>query len=222
MQSATGDLFDNLPRPRAEKSVERLREGAVVLRAFAQDDEAALMQSIREVESAAPFRHLTTPGGYRMSVAMTNCGQVGWVSDLTGYRYDPIDPITKKPWPAMPAAFQSIFARAALAAGFDHFAADCCLINRYEAGARLSLHQDRDEQGYDSPIVSVSLGLPATFLWGGDQRSDRPRRLLLESGDVAVWGGPARLAFHGIAPLKAGEHPLTGSYRFNITFRRAL
>ena len=221
MSGATGDLFGHLPR-RTEKSVERLAEGAAVLRAFAVDDEAALMQSIRAVESAAPFRHLIVPGGHRMSVAMTNCGQVGWVSDRTGYRYDPIDPVTKKHWPAVPEAFRSIAARAAAAAGFKELEADCCLINRYEAGARLSLHQDRDEQGYDSPIVSVSLGLPATFLWGGNKRSDRPKRVPLESGDVAVWGGPARLAFHGIAPLPAGEHPLTGPYRYNITFRRAL
>jgi alkylated DNA repair protein (DNA oxidative demethylase) len=218
---ATRDLFGDLPR-RTEKSVERLAAGAVVLRAFAQDEEAALMHSLRTVVSAAPFRHLITPGGYRMSVAMTNCGEVGWVSDLTGYRYDPIDPTTQQHWPAMPEAFRSLCARATQAAGFAPFEPDCCLINRYEAGARLSLHQDRDEHGYDSPIVSVSLGLPATFLFGGLKRSDRPQRLPLESGDVAVWGGPARLAFHGIAPLAEGEHPLTGPYRFNITFRRAL
>ena len=221
MRGATGDLFGHLPR-RTEKSVERLTDGAVVLRAFAQDDEAALMQSIREVERVAPFRHLTTPGGYRMSVAMTNCGQVGWVSDLTGYRYDPIDPLSGKQWPPMPESFMDLFTRAAVAAGFNDASTDCCLINRYEVGARLSLHQDRDERRYDSPIVSVSLGLPATFLFGGNQRGNRPKRLPLESGDVVVWGGPARLAFHGIAPLTAGEHPLTGPFRFNITFRRAL
>ena len=221
MQGATGDLFGTLPR-RTVQSTERLTEGAVVLRAFAAGDEAALMDGIREVERVAPFRHLVTPGGFRMSVAMTNCGEVGWVSDLSGYRYDPVDPTTKKHWPPMPASFREIFARAAIAGGFTGFESDCCLINRYEAGARLSLHQDRDERGYDSPIVSVSLGLPATFLFGGNRRADKPRRLLLESGDVTVWGGPARLAFHGIAPLLAGEHPLTGPYRFNITFRRAL
>jgi alkylated DNA repair protein (DNA oxidative demethylase) len=221
MQGATGDLFANLPR-RTELSVERLGEGAVVLRAFSQKDEAALLQGIRHVEGAAPFRHLIVPGGHRMSVAMTNCGQVGWVSDRTGYRYDPVDPQTNQRWPAMPEAFRSLCARAAGAAGFDDFEPDCCLINRYEAGARLSLHQDRDEHGYDSPIVSVSLGLPATFLWGGLKRSDRPKRVPLESGDVVVWGGPSRLAFHGIAPVPSGDHPLTGSCRLNITFRRAL
>jgi alkylated DNA repair protein (DNA oxidative demethylase) len=221
VHGATGDLFSCFPR-RTEISVERLEAGAVVLRAFAQHDEAALMSSIREVETVSPFRHLIVPGGHRMSVAMTNCGQVGWVSDLKGYRYDPLDPLTQRRWPAMPEAFRSLMARAAAAAGFEAFEPDCCLINRYEAGARLSLHQDRDERGYDSPIVSVSLGLPATFLWGGLTRKDRPRRLGLESGDVVVWGGPARLVFHGIAPLPAGEHPLSGPYRFNITFRRAL
>ncbi len=155
-----------------------------------------------------------------MSVAMTNCGRVGWVSDRTGYRYDPVDPDTKVPWPAMPPAFLDLAARAAAEAGFANYDPDACLINRYVAGARLSLHQDRDEKDAWAPIVSVSLGLPATFLWGGKRRSDPVRRMRLESGDVVVWGGPARFVYHGVAPLKEGDHPLTGAARINLTFRK--
>ena len=154
------------------------------------------------IAQAAPFRHLVTPGGYTMSVAMTNCGRVGWVSDRTGYRYDPVDPDTGAPWPPMPAAFLDLAVRAAAEAGFANYDPDACLINRYVAGAKLSLHQDRDEKDAWAPIVSVSLGLPAVFLWGGKRRSDPVRRLRLESGDVAVWGGPARFVYHGVAPLK--------------------
>lgn len=157
-----------------------------------------------------------------MSVALTNCGQVGWVTDRTGYRYDAIDPVTGRPWPAMPQAFADLAAEAAEAAGFCGFRPDACLINRYAPGARLSLHQDRDERDLDQPIVSVSLGLPAIFLWGGKTRADRPRRVPLMHGDVVVWGGPDRLTFHGVHPLAEGEHVLTGAYRFNFTFRRAL
>ncbi len=155
-----------------------------------------------------------------MSVAMTNCGRVGWVSDRTGYRYDPHDPATGAPWPAIPASFLSIAARAAAQAGFPNYDPDDCLINRYTAGSKLGLHQDRDEKDAWSPIVSVSLGLPATFLWGGKKRGDPVRRMRLESGDVVVWGGPARFVYHGVAPLKAGEHPLTGAARINLTFRK--
>jgi len=157
-----------------------------------------------------------------MSVAMTNCGAAGWVSDRTGYRYRRIDPETGRPWPAMPAVFAELAARAAEVAGFPAFAPDVCLANRYAPGARLSLHQDRDEQDFGAPIVSVSLGLPAVFLWGGLSRSDRPRRVRLAHGDVVVWGGPARLTFHGIDTLRDGEHELTGAVRYNLTFRRAL
>jgi alkylated DNA repair protein (DNA oxidative demethylase) len=157
-----------------------------------------------------------------MSVAMTNCGSVGWVSDRKGYRYDPTDPESSKPWPAMPPEFFNLAANAAAAAGFPDFIPDACLVNRYEPGTRLSLHQDRDERDFNAPIVSVSLGLPAVFLFGSLRRSDRPRRIRLTSGDVAVWGGPARLSYHGIAPLADGEHPLTGRRRINLTFRKAL
>ena len=152
---------------------------------------------------------------------MTNCGGVGWVTDRTGYRYDGSDPESGKPWPAMPGSFLQLAEQAADRAGFEPFSPDACLINRYQPGARMSLHQDKDENDFSAPIVSVSLGLPAIFLFGGLKRSDKPRRLRLEHGDVVVWGGPARLAFHGVAPLADGEHALLGRQRINLTFRRA-
>jgi alkylated DNA repair protein (DNA oxidative demethylase) len=180
------------------------------------------MNALEKILVSAPFRHMITPGGFRMSVAMTNCGDVGWVSDRKGYRYDPSDPQTGKPWPRMPAEFLNLATGAAEAAGFQDFMPDACLVNRYEPGTRLSLHQDRDERDFAVPIVSVSLGLPAVFLFGGLRRGDRPRRIRLTSGDIAVWGGPARLTYHGIAPLADGEHALTGRCRINLTFRKAL
>jgi DNA oxidative demethylase len=210
------DLFEPVSRDLA------LADGAMLLGGFARSVEAPLLAALRDVLAAAPFRHMVTPGGYRMSVAMTNCGAAGWVTDRSGYRYDPVDPETGLRWPEMPAVFADLATRAASAAGFDGFVADACLINRYEPGARLSLHQDRNERDYGAPIVSVSLGLPATFLFGGLKRSDRPRRVALVHGDVVVWGGPARLAFHGVMPLADGEHPLLGRQRINLTFRRAL
>jgi alkylated DNA repair protein (DNA oxidative demethylase) len=210
-------LFDRDPLP---PSLERLEEGAVLLRGFAVAEEPLLLEEVERVAQAAAFRHLVTPGGYTMSVAMTNCGRVGWVSDRTGYRYDPVDPNTGVPWPAMPGAFLDIAARAAAEAGFAHYDPDACLINRYTAGAKLSLHQDRDEKDAWAPIVSVSLGLSAVFLWGGKRRSDAVRRLRLESGDIVVWGGPARFIYHGVAPLRDGQHPLTGATRINLTFRK--
>jgi len=203
-----------------QSSHERLGEGAVLLRRFAAADGPLLLEEVTQIARSAAFRHLVTPGGYTMSVAMTNCGRVGWVSDRTGYRYDPKDPETRAPWPPMPPAFLDIAARAAAEAGFEQYDPDACLINRYVAGAKLSLHQDRDEKDAWAPIVSVSLGLSAVFLWGGKRRSDPVRRLRLESGDVAVWGGPARFVYHGVAPLKEGWHPLTGTARINLTFRK--
>ena len=164
---------------------------------------------------------MVTPGGHSMSVAMTNCGSAGWVTDRSGYRYDGVDPESRTPWPAMPASFRALAAQAAAEAGFDGFAPDACLINRYQPGARMSLHQDKDEDDFAAPIVSVSLGLPAIFLFGGLQRSDKPRRFRLEHGDIVVWGGPSRLFFHGIAPLADGEHALLGRQRINLTFRKA-
>jgi alkylated DNA repair protein (DNA oxidative demethylase) len=192
---------------------QQLEEGAVLLRGFADSEVPALLQQAELIANAAPFRHLVTPGGHTMSVAMTNCGRVGWVSDKSGYRYDPCDPSTGLPWPPMPPAFVDLAARAAAEAGFPNYDPDACLINRYVKGAKLGLHQDRDEKDAWAPIVSVSLGLPATFLWGGKHRSDPTRRLRLESGDVVVWGGPARFVYHGVAPLKDGE-------RINLTFRK--
>lgn len=197
-----------------------LEEGAVLLRGFATACADALIEDVARVTAAAPFRHLVTPGGYTMSVAMSNCGRVGWVSDRTGYRYDPVDPDSGAHWPAMPASFLDLACRAAAEGGFAGYDPDACLINRYVAGSKLGLHQDRDENDQWSPIVSVSLGLPAVFLWGGKKRSDPLRRLHLESGDVVVWGGPARFVYHGVAPLKDGEHPLTGAARINLTFRK--
>jgi len=216
--AAVDDLLSGMDESRG---AEALGEGAMLLRKFAMSQATALMETIRQISAAAPFRNMVTPGGYRMSVAMTNCG-VGWVTDRSGYRYSPADPETQRPWPSIPSLFSHLAARAAAAAGFDGFVPDACLINRYEPGARLSLHQDKDERTLDGPIVSVSLGLPAVFLFGGLRRNDRPRRIRLESGDVAVWGGPARLAFHGIGPLAEGDHPLTGRSRVNLTFRKAL
>jgi alkylated DNA repair protein (DNA oxidative demethylase) len=218
----TGDLL-SLACPSSPKlAIEPLADGAVLLRGFAFAEADALMAALREIVAAAPLRHMTTPGGYRMSVAMTNCGRAGWVTDRSGYRYDGLDPATERPWPALPARFLALADRAAAAAGFTGFVPDSCLINRYEPGARLSLHQDRNERDFGAPIVSVSLGLPAMFLFGGARRADRPRRIRLDSGDVAVWGGPARLAFHGIAPLADGVDPLTGPCRINLTLRKAL
>jgi alkylated DNA repair protein (DNA oxidative demethylase) len=210
-------LFDSEGLP---PSHEQLEEGAVLLRGFAISEAPALLEEVARIAQAAPFRHLVTPGGYTMSVAMTNCGRVGWVSDRTGYRYDPADPDTGAPWPAMPGAFLDLAGRAAAEAGFARYDPDACLVNRYAAGAKLGLHQDRDEKDAWAPIVSVSLGLPAVFLWGGKRRSDPVRRLRLENGDVAVWGGPARFVYHGVAPLQDGQHPLTVSTRINLTFRK--
>ncbi|MGO4395630.1 DNA oxidative demethylase AlkB [Variovorax sp. M-6] len=212
----TLDLFE----PDAP-SLEPLEPGAMVLRRFACRHETALLAAVQGVIEQAPLRFLVTPGGFRMSVAMTNCGALGWVSDRTGYRYDAIDPDSGRRWPRMPDAFLLLAAEAAAAAGFEGFVPDACLVNRYAPGTRLSLHQDRNERDFGQPIVSVSLGLPAVFLFGGAQRDDKARRVPLAHGDVVVWGGPARLRFHGVLPVKEGEHPLLGGCRLNLTFRRA-
>jgi alkylated DNA repair protein (DNA oxidative demethylase) len=197
-----------------------MAEGAVLLRGFVGKAEAELIAALRDIVGAAPFRHMVTPGGHQMSVAMTNCGNAGWVTDRTGYRYDAVDPESGKPWPAMPPLLRDLAERAAGRAGFGGFAPDVCLINRYLPGAKMSLHQDKDELDFAAPIVSVSLGLPAIFLFGGLKRSDKPRRFRLEHGDIAVWGGPSRLFFHGVAPLAEGDHPIIGSQRLNLTFRK--
>jgi alkylated DNA repair protein (DNA oxidative demethylase) len=194
---------------------------AVLLRGFARERASALLAAIAELESVSPFRRMVTPGGWEMSVALTNCGAFGWVTDRSGYRYDTVDPLTGRPWPAMPEPFSALAKDAAAAAGFTGFRPDACLVNRYIPGARLSLHQDRNERDFDQPIVSVSLGLPALFLWGGKRRADPPTRILLTHGDVVVWGGSDRLTFHGVHRLVDGLHPMTGRVRFNLTFRRA-
>jgi alkylated DNA repair protein (DNA oxidative demethylase) len=214
----TADLFESVPDVRPAQ--EAMAEGAVLLRGFAGVFEADLIAALRAIVEQAPFRHMMTPGGHQMSVAMTNCGSFGWVTDRTGYRYDTRDPEAGKSWPPMPPAFRELARRAASHAGFAGFSPDACLINRYQPGARMSLHQDKDELDLAAPIVSVSLGLPATFLFGGLKRSDRPSRFRLQHGDIAVWGGPARLAFHGVAPLVDGEHVLLGRQRINLTFRK--
>jgi DNA oxidative demethylase len=219
-RAAVADLFA-VPEQSGE-AVLPIAPGAVLLRGFASAEAAELVAAVERLAAVAPFRQMETPGGFRMSVAMTNCGVAGWITDRRGYRYSAVDPLTARPWPAMPPLFSALAARAAEAGGFPGFVADACLINRYAPGSRLTLHQDSNERDFAQPIVSVSLGLPAKFLFGGSKRSDRPRRLMLESGDVVVWGGPARMAFHGIDALAEGEHPLTASCRINLTFRRAL
>lgn len=218
--AARADLLSRARAPR--NGPQLLTEGAVVLPGFAASEAKALMNAIDQISAAAPFRHMITPGGFRMSVAMTNCGDAGWITDRRGYRYVPADPLTQRSWPALPPLFQRLTMRAAADAGFAGFAPDACLVNRYEPGARMTLHQDKNERDFTQPIVSISLGLPAVFLFGGLRRSDRPRRLILDSGDVVVWGGAARLAFHGIDKLAAGEDELCGPYRFNLTLRKAL
>lgn len=208
------DLFDTRPPH------EHLAEGASLLRGFALETASALLAEVERIETASPFRHLETPGGFTMSVAMTNSGLLGWVSDRRGYRYCAHDPLSGRPWPPMPTVLSALADSAARTAGFNDFDPDACLINRYEPGARLTLHQDKDENDLRAPIVSVSLGLPAVFLFGGNSRKDKQRRIPLQHGDVVVWGGPARLFHHGVLPLKDGYHPDLGQQRINLTFRR--
>lgn len=200
---------------------EPLAEGAVILRRRAREQGEALLNAVLAVAAQNPFCHRITPGGHRMSVAMTNCGDFGWSSNARGYRYSEEDESSGQKWPAMPPVFRQLALEAAREAGFTQFNPDACLINRYEPGAKLSLHQDKDEKDLRQPIVSVSLGLPAVFQFGGFERGDATQRVLLEHGDIVVWGGPSRLRYHGILPLKAGVHPLVGAYRYNLTFRRA-
>jgi alkylated DNA repair protein (DNA oxidative demethylase) len=199
-----------------------LAPGASLLAGFARAPADSLVAALERVVAAAPFRHMFTPGGHRMSVAMTNCGALGWVSDGSGYRYDTRDPESGSRWPPMPEVFEVLASQAAARAGFEGFVPDACLVNRYEPGARLSLHQDKNEEDFDAPIVSVSLGLPAVFLLGSESRTDRPRRLRLSHGDVVVWGGPARLRYHGVLPLEEGHHPRMGRQRVNLTFRKVV
>jgi alkylated DNA repair protein (DNA oxidative demethylase) len=215
----TRDLFDAAP---IDMPHEELAPGAWVLRGWAREASPSLLAAIDSVMADAPLRHWTTPGGFRMAVAMTNCGGMGWISDLGGYRYAARDPLTGRCWPPLPGVFLELARSAAAAAGFADFEPDACLVNRYTPGVRLTLHQDKDEKRLSAPIVSVSLGLPATFLFGGNARSDKQRRVPLQHGDVVVWGGPARLYYHGVLALRDGEHPMLGVQRLNLTFRRAL
>lgn len=216
--AVSGQLFDDSDAaPRAE----RLSQGAVLLHGQVESRGLALIDAIHEISGKAPFRHLFTPGGHRMSVATTSCGKLGWVSDRGGYRYSAVDPQSDRPWPSMPGLLKELARTAAEEAGLSNFEQDSCLINRYRPGNKLSLHQDKDERDHAHPVVSFSLGLPATFLWGGFRRQDKPGRLLLEHGDVLVWGGPDRLRYHGVLPLPEGEHPLLGAQRINLTFRKA-
>ena len=215
------DLFDNI----TEQHV-HIAEGAMLLRRFALTNEVPLLNDLKSIIAKSPLRHMVTPGGFTMSVAMTNCGKLGWVSDKKGYRYDALDPSTGAPWQAMPMSFLQLAKNAAAEAGYANFVPDACLINQYEIGARMSLHQDKDEQDFSQPIVSVSFGVPARFLFGGLKRSDKPTKILLLHGDVVVWGGKSRLNYHGIMPLQATNiqtngYEAFGACRFNLTFRKA-
>lgn len=200
---------------------EQLGPGAVVLRGLALADAVALLDEIRQIVALAPFRHMVTPGNFRMSVAMSNCGDFGWVTDASGYRYQATDPDSNQAWPPLPEHFLQLAASAAAAAGFADFVPNACLINRYEPGARMALHQDKDERDLSQPIVSISLGLPAVFLFGGLRRAERASRITLSHGDVVVWGGADRLRYHGVLALKEGQHPLLGACRLNLTLRKA-
>ncbi len=215
----TRDLFAD-HAPVDERRI-ALGEAALVLRGFALADAPALLAAVDAIAVQAPLRHMVTPGGFEMSVALTNCGALGWTTDRRGYRYAARDPQTDRPWPPLPECFLRLAREAAAEACFPGFVPDACLINRYVPGARLSLHQDKDEQDYGAPIVSVSLGIPAVFLWGGHRRTDKTQRVPLLHGDVVVWGGPDRLRYHGVLPLKEAEHPLLGAQRINLTLRRA-
>jgi alkylated DNA repair protein (DNA oxidative demethylase) len=207
--------------PRSPGSDERLGPGSLLLRGFALADEERLLADLEAVATSSAFRHMVTPGGFRMSVAMTNTGRLGWISDASGYRYSAVDPETGRAWPQMPAIFAKLATSAAERAGYAGFVSDACLVNRYEPGARLTLHQDKDERDFSAPIVSVSLGLSAVFLFGGTTRKARPGRFRLEHGDVVVWGGADRLRYHGVLPLADGVHPRFGRARVNLTFRKA-
>jgi alkylated DNA repair protein (DNA oxidative demethylase) len=216
MDDLFGDMTAILPKR------QELAAGAILLRGCALPQEGVVLAALQDIAAAAPFRRMNTPGGFQMSVAMTNCGDAGWVTDRSGYRYDANDPVSGNPWPAMPDVFRELAMSAAREGGYPDFVPDACLINRYEPGARMSLHQDKDERDFTNPIVSVSLGLPATFQFGGARRTDPVERIVLHHGDVVVWGGPSRLYYHGILTLKDGEHAQTGRARFNLTFRKAL
>lgn len=220
MQPSNFDLFaDNEPQqqPRADQ----IGEQSWVLRGFALPVVDQLLPALETVLTAAPLRSMMTPGGFSMSVGTSSCGALGWITDRIGYRYSSVDPLSGMPWPTMPEVFSALAHSAAAQAGFADFEADSCLINRYIPGAKMSLHQDKDENAYAAPIVSLSLGLPAMFLFGGFARSDKTQRIPLLHGDMVVWGGVDRLRFHGVLPIKQGRHPQLGEQRINLTFRVA-
>ena len=216
----TLDMLDGLDDQNIR--FEKISDNVMVLRKFALQSEKEIFAGIQQVSAQSDFRHLITPGGFRMSVGMTNCGAYGWVSDRKGYRYQGVDPLSGVAWPPIPECFLKLAIGAASEAGFKNFIPDACLLNRYEPGTKMTLHQDKDEKDFGAPIVSVSLGLPAVFLFGGLNRTDKTRRIPLGHGDVVVWGRKERLAYHGVLPLKDGYHYLFGRYRFNLTFRKAM
>ena len=210
------DLFENMVSQALP-----IADGAILLRGFALPNETQLLADLNLVLSQSPLRHMVTPGGFNMSVAMTNCGDLGWVTDKKGYKYVKLDPSTGVPWQAVPASFLQLANNAAAIAGYANFVPDACLINQYKVGARMSLHQDKDEQDFSQPIVSVSLGIAAVFQFGGLKRSHKPLKILLNHGDIIVWGGKSRLNYHGVMPLRSSIHAAFGAYRFNLTFRKA-
>ncbi|KMT52867.1 DNA oxidative demethylase AlkB [Pseudomonas fildesensis] len=220
MAGPTADLFadDALQQPQKR---EQIGEQSYLLRGYALPWIECLLPELRRVLAQSPFRQMVTPGGFTMSAALSSCGELGWSTDATGYRYTAIDPRNQQPWPALPDALRQLAVQAATEAGFSGFAPDACLINRYVPGARMSLHQDKNERCYSAPVVSVSLGLPAIFLFGGHERSDKTQKVSLFHGDVVVWGGVDRLRFHGVMPVKEGVHPIMGPQRINLTFRTA-
>lgn len=213
------DLFDDLPLP-IEDLHTTIGPGAVLMRGLGRADDVPLLQALESIIAQAPLRHPQTPGGYTMSIQSTRCGSVGWLSEPGGYRYATINPCTGQPWPPIPPCLMDFAIDAAAQAGYPGFVPDSCLINQYLPGNKLGLHQDRDERDLRAPVVSLSLGLPAVFLFGGLQRTGKTQRYRLAHGDVVVWGGPSRLAFHGVLPLAPGDHALLGQRRLNVTFRR--
>ncbi|WLH66234.1 DNA oxidative demethylase AlkB [Pseudomonas sp. FP2309] len=220
MPGPTADLFadDALQQPAGR---EQIGEQSYVLRGYALRWIERLLPELRRGLAQSPFRQMVTPGGFTMSAALSSCGALGWTTDTTGYRYSPLDPRNQRPWPALPDALRELAVQAAAEAGFREFAPDACLINRYVPGAKMSLHQDKNERDYSAPVVSVSLGLPAIFLFGGHARSDKAKKISLFHGDVVIWGGVDRLRFHGVMPIKEGTHPIMGAQRINLTLRTA-
>jgi alkylated DNA repair protein (DNA oxidative demethylase) len=216
--SAGDDLLRGISNGEVWEEV--IAPGALVLRQYAVNQAAGLLRSVEQITARSPFRHMQTPGGFTMSVRLSSCGQYGWVSDRRGYRYTESDPLTGQPWPEMPESFRELAVHAARRAGYAHFEPDACLINCYQPGTKMALHQDKNERDFSAPIVSVSLGVPANFRFGGTQRSDKPLKIPLAHGDVVVWGGVSRLNFHGVLTLRKACHPLTGDQRINLTFRK--